>query len=179
LPAFRCSADGERWRRREDGTAVCRIAALLAEPIVATGRFTPSNAFASGCHVAEVEIDPQTGITIDHTAATAQIHGGIAQGVGEVLGEEAVIDADGQALAGSLMDYTRPRADDLPAYTVLECNTPSPFNPIGVKGIGAGERVGRCTVAADAVHSAASVAGAAGLERDDRRRNRREVGITR
>jgi carbon-monoxide dehydrogenase large subunit len=139
--------DGEIHRGK---AVVCSIASLLAEPIAATGRVQPTNAFASGCHIAELAVDAATGrtrltryvavddagVTIDHQAAEAQIHGGIAQGVGEVLGEEAVIDADGQPVAASFMDYTLPRADDVPAYQLVECNTPSPFNPLGVKGIG-------------------------------------------
>ena len=149
--------------RRADGTPVCAIVALLREPIAATGRFAPTNAFASGCHVAEVEIDPETGVarlarfvavddagvTIDHTAALAQIQGGIAQGVGEALSEQAVLDATGQPIAASLMDYAVPRAGDFPDYDVLECNTPSPFNPLGVKGIGeAGTTGALCAVTA-------------------------------
>jgi len=88
------------------------------------------------------------GVTIDHQATEAQIQGGIAQGVGEVLGEEAVIDAEsGQPYAASLMDYTLPRADDFPDYRVLACDTPSPFNPLGVKGIGeAGTTGALCAV---------------------------------
>jgi len=136
--------------RRADGTDVCTIWALLETPIAVTGKVMPTSAFASGCHVAEIAVDDATGrislvryvavddagVTIDHQAAEAQIHGGIAQGVGEVLGEEGVIDRDGQPLAASLMDYMLPRADDVPDYQLVECNTPSPFNPLGVKGIG-------------------------------------------
>ena len=147
--------------KRADDTMVCTIAALLSEPLSAIGRYHPTNSFASGCHIAEVEIDPDTGIaildryfavddagvTIDPASAAAQIHGGIAQGVGEVLCEAAILDADGQPVAGSLMDYTMPRADILPDYTVIECNTPSPFNPLGVKGIGeAGTTGALCAV---------------------------------
>jgi carbon-monoxide dehydrogenase large subunit len=154
--------------RRDDGTVVCSIASLLAEPIAATGRYTPTNAFASGCHIAEVEIDPATGVatlerylavddagvTIDHHAAEAQIHGGIAQGVGEVLCEAAILDADGQPVAGSLMDYTMPRADILPDYNIIECNTPSPFNPLGVKGIGEAGTTGALCAVTSAVADA-------------------------
>ncbi len=149
--------------RREDGSVVCAIDALLEAPIAALGRITPTQAFSSGCHVAEIEVDRATGrialtrylavddagVTIDHQAADAQIHGGIAQGVGEVLGEESVIDADGQPVAASLMDYCLPRADDVPAYDIRECNTPSPFNPLGVKGIGeAGTTGALCAITA-------------------------------
>ena len=154
--------------KRADDTTVCTIATLLSEPLSATGRYQPTNAFASGCHVAEVEIDPATGVaildryfavddagvTIDHTSAEAQIHGGIAQGVGEVLCEAAILDADGQPVAGSLMDYAMPRADTLPATTVIECNTPSPFNPLGVKGIGEAGTTGALCAVTSAVSNA-------------------------
>ena len=154
---------------RTDGSPVCRLVDLLAEPMQETGRVMPTNAFASGCHVAEVAVDEATGeavltrylavddagVTIDHQAAEAQIQGGIAQGVGEVLGEEAVIDADsGQPYAASLMDYTLPRANDFPTYRVLECNTPSPFNPLGVKGIGEAGTTGALCAVTSAVADA-------------------------
>jgi aerobic carbon-monoxide dehydrogenase large subunit len=154
---------------RTDGTPVCRLVDLLADPLSETGRVAPTNAFASGCHVAEVAVDEATGtavltrylavddagVTIDHQAAEAQIQGGIAQGVGEVLGEEAVIDAaSGQPYAASLMDYMLPRANDFPNYRVLECNTPSPFNPLGVKGIGEAGTTGALCAVTSAVADA-------------------------
>jgi carbon-monoxide dehydrogenase large subunit len=154
---------------RSDGSPVCRLVDLLAEPLSETGRVAPSNAFASGCHVAEVAVDEATGaavltryvavddagVTIDHQAAEAQIQGGIAQGVGEVLGEEAVIDAEsGQPYAASLMDYMLPRANDFPDYRVMECNTPSPFNPLGVKGIGEAGTTGALCAVTSAVADA-------------------------
>ncbi len=154
---------------RTDGTAVCRLVDLLDEPMTETGRVMPTNAFASGCHIAEVAMDPETGatiltrylavddagVTIDHQAAEAQIQGGIAQGVGEVLGEDSVIDAEsGQPYAASLMDYTLPRAHDFPHYRVLECNTPSPFNPLGVKGIGEAGTTGALCAVTSAVANA-------------------------
>jgi carbon-monoxide dehydrogenase large subunit len=154
---------------RADGTAVCRVVDLLAEPLAETGRVMPTSAFASGCHVAEVAVDEATGaavltrylavddagVTIDHQAAEAQIQGGIAQGVGEVLGEESLIDAEsGQPVAASLMDYALPRANDFPAYRVMECNTPSPFNPLGVKGIGEAGTTGALCAVTSAVADA-------------------------
>ena len=159
-------ADGNVFR--PDGSVVCSIVSLLSEPIGAIGRFAPTNAFASGCHVAEIEIDPATGVTrlarfvavddagvtIDHTAALAQIQGGIAQGVGEALSEEAMLDGTGQPVAASLMDYAVPRADDFPGYDVLECNTPSPFNPLGVKGIGEAGTTGALCAVTSAVANA-------------------------
>lgn len=168
-----CGADdlhlAEGRVRRADGTLVSSIAALLDSPIAATGRVAPSNAFASGCHVVELLIDPATGersleryvavddagVTIDHAAAEAQIHGGIAQGVGEVLTEESVIDpTSGQMVAASLMDYALPRADTLPDLELVECNTPSPFNPLGVKGIGEAGTTGALCAVTSAVAAA-------------------------
>lgn len=154
---------------RADGTPVCRIVDLLGEPISETGKVPPSQAFASGCHIAEVAIDEATGaatlirylavddagVTLDHQATEAQIHGGIAQGVGEVLGEDAVIEAaSGQPVAASLMDYTLPRADDVPHYRVLACDTPSPFNPLGVKGIGEAGTTGALCAVTSAIFDA-------------------------
>jgi carbon-monoxide dehydrogenase large subunit len=144
-----------------DGRTVCSIASLLAEPISVVGKVAPTNAYASGCHVVEVEVDRATGtvaltryvavddggVIIDHQAADAQIHGGIAQGVGEVLGEDSVSDANGQMIAASLMDYALPRFGDFPSLEVIGCNVPSPFNPLGVKGIGeAGTTGALCAV---------------------------------
>ncbi len=155
--------------KHADGTSVCSIAALLPEPIAITGRVAPSSAFASGCHVVEIEVDAHTGtsqltrytavddagVTIDHQAAEAQIHGGIAQGIGEVFGEEALTDPEsGQVIAASLMDYTMPRADDFPTFALVECNTPSPFNPLGVKGIGEAGTTGALCAATSAVFDA-------------------------
>lgn len=154
---------------RADGTAICRIVDLLTEPMAEIGRAMPTNAFASGCHIAEVAVDEATGatqltryvavddagVTIDHQAADAQIHGGIAQGVGEVLGEDAYIDPDsGQPIAASLMDYQLPRAPDFPEYELLDCNTPSPFNPLGVKGIGEAGTTGALCAVTSAVADA-------------------------
>jgi carbon-monoxide dehydrogenase large subunit len=65
-----------------------------------------------------------------------QVHGGIAQGVGQALLEGAVYDADGQLVTGSLMDYTMPRADNLPSFTVATTLTRCPSNPLGIKGCG-------------------------------------------
>lgn len=154
---------------RGDGTPVCRVVDLIAEPMQETGRVMPTQAFASGCHLAEVALDEATGavvltrylavddagVAIDDQAVEAQIRGGIAQGVGEVLGEEAVIDAaSGQPYAASLMDYMVPRANDFPGYRVLACNTPSPFNPLGVKGIGEAGTTGALCAVTNAVADA-------------------------
>ncbi|HEX3882707.1 MAG TPA: xanthine dehydrogenase family protein molybdopterin-binding subunit [Stellaceae bacterium] len=107
--------------------------------------------FPNGCHVAEIEIDPETGFVtlLAYTAVDdcgrvlqpvlveGQVHGGVAQGVGQVLMEHGVYDpASGQLLAGSFMDYAMPRADDLPPIASLFHPVPSRRNPLGVKGVG-------------------------------------------
>jgi len=107
--------------------------------------------FPNGCHIAEVEVDPETGAVavmrysavddcgavLDHTIVEAQVHGGVAQGLGQALMEHAVYDPDsGQLVAGSFMDYAMPRADDMPAIAGDLHNTPATTNPLGVKGVG-------------------------------------------
>ena len=107
--------------------------------------------FPNGAHVAEVEIDPETGfVTLErYTAvddcgrviapqfAEGQVHGAVVQGVGQVLTENAVYDPDsGQLLTGSFMDYAMPRADDVPQFTSLLMASPATTNALGTKGIG-------------------------------------------
>lgn len=124
----------------------------VIEPGLKEGSFyDPKNfTFPSGVHIAEVEIDPETGhTTIDRWTAVddfgilinpmiveGQVHGGIAQGVGQAMLEHTVYDENGQLLTGSFMDYAMPRADDLPSYKVAMSSTPCPSNPLGVKGCG-------------------------------------------
>ena len=114
--------------------------------------YDPSNfTFPAGTHVCEVEVDPETGIVkiVNFTAVDdfgkvinpmiveGQVHGGIAQGVGQALIEGCVYDLDtGQLLTGSFMDYSMPRADDFPDFKVGMTETPCPHNPLGVKGCG-------------------------------------------
>jgi len=107
--------------------------------------------FPSGCHVAEVEVDPETGAArllrytavddygrlINPMLTEGQVHGGVTQGIGQALLEHAVYDpASGQMMSGSLMDYALPRADDLPSLDVALAGTPTNANPLGVKGSG-------------------------------------------
>jgi len=122
------------------------------EPGLKEGSFyDPKNfTFPSGVHIAEVEIDVETGRTrIDRWTAVddfgvlinpmiveGQVHGGIAQGVGQALLEGAVYSETGQLVTASYMDYGMPRADDLPSFNVAMTNTPCPSNPLGVKGCG-------------------------------------------
>ncbi len=122
------------------------------EPGLKEGAFyDPKNfTFPSGVHIAEVEIDPDTGVTeierwtavddfgnlINPMIVEGQVHGGIAQGIGQAMLEGAVYDGSGQLLTASYMDYCMPRADDLPSFDVAMTNTPCPSNPLGVKGCG-------------------------------------------
>ena len=118
----------------------------------ATGTFTPTSAgnFPNGCHVCEVEIDPDTGaveivrytgvddsgVIINPLLFAGQIHGGIAQGIGQALYENMVYDESGQLQSGSFLDYCMPRADDMPSFTLGDLEVPCPTNPLGVKGAG-------------------------------------------
>ncbi len=114
----------------------------------ATVKTPPS--FPNGCHVAEVEIDPATGAVaivnyvavgdcgnvLDDTIVAGQIHGGVAQGLGQALTENTVYDASGQLVSGSFMDYALPRADLMPDMTVVHVPVACRTNPLGVKGTG-------------------------------------------
>ncbi len=135
---------------------------VLGEGLDTKGEVRTGPSFPNGCHVAEVEIDPETGATdivsyvavddcgrvLDAVLATGQIHGGVAQGLGQALCEATVYDPDsGQALAGSFMDYAIPRADGVPAMTVLHHEAICTTNPLGVKGTGeAGTTAAPCAI---------------------------------
>ncbi len=122
------------------------------EPGLKEGAFwDPTNfTFPAGVHICELEIDPDTGVvTIDKWTAVddfgnlinpmivhGQVHGGIAQGVGQALHEGAVYNHDGQLVTASFMDYSMPRAEDLPSFTVDTVVTACPSNPLGIKGCG-------------------------------------------
>ncbi len=128
------------------------------EPGLKEGAFyDPSNfSFPAGCHIVEVEVDPETGVVeickftatddfgtlINPMIVEGQVHGGIAQGVGQAMLEQAVYDDAGQLLTGSFMDYCMPRADDLPSFDVSHNSVPSPSNPLGVKGCGEAGAIG-------------------------------------
>jgi len=122
------------------------------EPGLKEGAFyDPTNfTFPSGVHICEVEIDPDTGVTevvkwtavddfgriINPMIVEGQVHGGIAQGVGQALMEKAVYDKNGQLLTASFMDYQMPRAADLPSFAIGHTTTLAPSNPLGIKGCG-------------------------------------------
>lgn len=129
------------------------------EPGLKEGAFyDPSNfTFPAGCYIAEVEVDPDTGKTdiiqfvaaddfgniINPMIVEGQVHGGIAQGIGQALLEGVHYDPQtGQLLTASYMDYAMPRADDLPSFNVSHQNTPCPGNPLGIKGCGEAGAIG-------------------------------------
>jgi carbon-monoxide dehydrogenase large subunit len=137
--------------------------------LAATGFYQPSNpTFPNGCHIAEVEVDPDTGewqlirYTMMHDFGRAlnpallegQMQGGIAQGFGQAACERVVHDEDGQVLTGSFMDYQIPRAADLPSIELIQRPTPSPANPLGIKGCGEAGAAGACPAVMNALSDA-------------------------
>ncbi len=118
-----------------------------------------------GAHLAMVEVDPETGrvrvlryVTVDDSGpivnpllAAGQVHGGLAQGIGQALWEGGAYDAQGQLVSGSLMDYAIPKAEDLPAFETGHTMTPSPRTVLGVKGIGESATIGSTPAIANAV----------------------------
>ena len=138
----------------------------------ATYRASSGN-FPNGCHVCEVEIDPETGATrivgywvvddvgtvINPLLVKGQNMGGIAQGMGQVLMENKAYDAEGQVLTGSLMDYAMPRAEDFCNVVIEDNPVPTPTNPLGVKGAGEAGTVGSLSAGVNAIVDALSVLG--------------------
>ncbi|CAN7440476.1 xanthine dehydrogenase family protein molybdopterin-binding subunit [Rhizobium sp. LjRoot98] len=129
------------------------------EPGLKEGAFyDPSNfTFPAGCYICEVEVDPETGVTdiiqfvaaddfgniINPMIVEGQVHGGIAQGIGQALLENVHYDPqNGQLITASYMDYAMPRADDLPSFKLSHQNTPCPSNPLGIKGCGEAGAIG-------------------------------------
>jgi carbon-monoxide dehydrogenase large subunit len=144
-----------------------------------TAKFvSPQMSFPNGCHVCEVEIDPDTGTVkvvaytavddvgnmLNETIVEGQIHGGVAQGLGQVLGEHVVYSEDGQLLTASFMDYAMPRAVDLPSLSVHHHVVPCVTNPLGVKGAGESGVAGSLPSGAGAVLDALSTRGVAHLD---------------
>jgi carbon-monoxide dehydrogenase large subunit len=117
---------------------------------VALATDSPPSSFPNGCHVAEVEIDPETGhvavvryamvndfgVLLNPLLAEGQAHGGIVQGIGQALMERTCYDGEGQLLSGSYMDYAMPRAGDAPMFDFLSHPVPAKSNVLGVKGCG-------------------------------------------
>ncbi len=135
----------------------------------ATERFDPPGpTFSGAVHVASVEVDADTGRVnvrsyvvvedcgpvINPMIVEGQVHGAVAQGIGEALGERVVYDESAQLLTGSLMDYALPTAADLPSFTLGHLETPSPLTPGGHKGVGEGGTIGAPAAIANAVADA-------------------------
>ncbi|MGC1667341.1 MAG: xanthine dehydrogenase family protein molybdopterin-binding subunit [Pseudolabrys sp.] len=128
------------------------------------------SAFPNGCHIAEVEVDPETGAAnvVRYTAVNdlgtivnpllveGQIQGGVVQGLGQVLLEQAVYDSDGQLVTGSFMDYAMPRAHDAPMINIVSHPVPTKSNPLGAKGCGEAGTSGGLPSVANAVIDALS-----------------------
>ncbi len=131
------------------------------------------SAFPNGCHVAEVEVDPQTGVVevvrysmvndfgtvVNPMLVAGQAHGGVVQGIGQALMEHCVYDGDGQVLAGSYMDYAVPRADSAPDFAIDFHAVPATTNLLGAKGCGEAGCAGSLPSVMNAVVDALSVYG--------------------
>jgi len=122
-----------------------------------TAFYDPKNfTFPAGTYICEVEVEPRTGETrivsfvaaddfgniVNPMIVEGQVHGGLAQGIGQAMLEHAVYDENGQLMTGSLMDYVMPRADDIPSFKVTTTSTPCTHNPLGVKGCGEAGAIG-------------------------------------
>jgi len=138
--------------------------------LVESGEFTPTAVtFPNGTHICEVEIDTDTGVTevvrysaveelgyvLNPLLVAGQIHGGVAQGVGQAMGEQIVFDAQsGQMLTATFMDYQMPRAWDFPNFQLATREVPTKGNPLGAKGVGEAGTVGAMAAAMNAVNDA-------------------------
>lgn len=128
------------------------------------------SAFPNGCHVAEVEVDPETGVVqivrysavndfgtvINPMLVAGQLHGGVVQGIGQALMEHVRYDESGQPITGSLMDYALPRAEDVPNMTIGDHPVPAKSNPLGTKGCGEAGCAGSLSTVVNAVIDALS-----------------------
>jgi carbon-monoxide dehydrogenase large subunit len=133
------------------------VAREAPEPLSGEAEFAPEAAtFPNGCHVCELELDPETGAVaierytvvddfgtvVNPLLLAGQVHGGVAQGVGQALLERTVYDAEGQLLTGSFTDYAMPRAADLPSVDFRQQGIPCRSNPLGIKGAGEAGAIG-------------------------------------
>lgn len=169
---FRVAGTDRRlgWRElaQKKGAALNTVASFTA----------PEMSFPNGCHVCEVEVDPDTGVVsvvgyaavddvgevVHQSIVEGQIHGGVAQGLGQVLGEQVVYGADGQLLTASFMDYMMPRADDLPMLALGHHVAPCTTNPLGAKGAGESGVAGSIPAGVSAVLDALAARGVTHLD---------------
>jgi aerobic carbon-monoxide dehydrogenase large subunit len=136
------------------------------------------SAFPNGCHVAEVEVDPETGAVdvvrytsmndfgtvINPMLVEGQLHGGLVQGIGQVLMENVVYNEDGQPITGSFMDYAMPRAADMPSFVTGHHPVPATTNPLGIKGCGEAGCAGAMVAVPNAIIDALSEYGIRHIE---------------
>jgi carbon-monoxide dehydrogenase large subunit len=136
------------------------------------------SAFPNGCHVAEVEVDPETGVVevvkyssandfgtvINPMLVEGQMHGGLVQGIGQALMEHAVYDSGGQLVTGSFMDYPMPRAENAPDFVTEHHPVPCKTNPLGTKGCGEAGCAGALVSVMNAVIDALSEYGITHLD---------------
>ncbi|MFL5109145.1 MAG: xanthine dehydrogenase family protein molybdopterin-binding subunit, partial [Microvirga sp.] len=145
---------------------LARLPGATEEARTGAASFVPPDAtYPNGTHIAEVEIDPDTGVTaltrytvcddfgraVNPLLLEGQVHGGVVQGIGQALHERAVYDAEGQLLTASFMDYALPRAEDVPFLRFETRNVPSTTNPLGIKGAGEAGSIGSCPAVMNAV----------------------------
>ncbi len=176
VDAARVSFDDERFRA--EGSNLTPTMIEVAEMARAKGREDlltwerrskiPGRSYPNGAHVAEVEIDPETGVTevvrytvtddfgnlLNPMLAEGQVHGGVAQGIGQAITERVVYDDNGQLLTASFMDYALPRAEDLPMFGFTTEPVPSKANQLGMKGCGEAGTVGALAAVSNAVADA-------------------------
>jgi carbon-monoxide dehydrogenase large subunit len=160
-------------------TDIAAKAAALGKGLGGQARFQPpAVTFPNGCHICEVEVDPETGSVevmsyvavedigrvLNPLLAHGQIHGGIAQGLGQALGEQVVYDPSAQLLTGSFMDYAMPRARDIPPITIEMREVPTKVNALGAKGVGEAGTIGALSAAINAVCDALAPLGIRHLE---------------
>jgi carbon-monoxide dehydrogenase large subunit len=134
-----------------------------------TTEIVPST-FPNGCHVSEVEIEPETGIVqivrytgvndfgtiVNPMLVAGQLHGGVAQGIGQTFMESVSYDTSGQPITGSFMDYALPRAEDIPVMEIGDHPVPAKSNPLGTKGCGEAGCAGSLSTLVNAVLDALS-----------------------
>ncbi|MEP2640622.1 xanthine dehydrogenase family protein molybdopterin-binding subunit [Roseobacter sp.] len=176
VPASEIRFDDERFRA--DGSNLTPTMLEVAEMAREQGRddllvheareTLPARSFPNGCHVTEVVVDADTGVVhvdrytvvddfgnlINPMLAEGQVHGGVAQGIGQALTEHVVFDDDGQLLTASFMDYALPRADDVPHISFTSEPVPSTANIMGMKGCGEAGTVGALAAVSNAVQDA-------------------------
>lgn len=160
-----CQAVCETAKRADAPVPVAEAAARLGGLSATASSGAPPETYASGAYLAVVSVDPLTGrvrvlrlvavddcgVVVNPLLVEGQVHGGIAQGLGQALSEQVLYDESGQPLAGSLMDYAVPFAESLPSVETYSLCTPAPTNPLGVKGMGESGTLGVTPAVVNAV----------------------------